>query len=105
MSGIRIGTPFDFRIGMALAAGLALASLLGGAYLAMRPPCSQEPVTRCSFEHESLARYYREEALRLAADSRWHSALAMQYGAKRASEPETELWGTLAEYNLTPCEL
>jgi hypothetical protein len=24
----------------------------------------------------------------------------MQYGAKRASEPETELWGTLAEYNL-----
>jgi len=54
----------------------------------------------CSCDHESLARYYREEALRLANDSRRHSALAMQYGAKRASEPETELWGTLAEYNL-----
>ena len=100
MSGNGTEAPFNRRTGMALTAGLVLASLLGGAYLAMRRPCSQEPVTMCSSDHESLARYYREEASRLADDSRRHSALAVQYGAKTASEPDAELWGTLAEYNL-----
>jgi hypothetical protein len=57
-------------------------------------------VTIYSSDHERVARYYREEASRLAANSRRHSALAVQYGTKRASGPEAELWGTLAKYNL-----
>jgi hypothetical protein len=100
MSSMGTGAPFNRRTGLLLAAGLVLALLLGDAYIALRCPCPQEPVTMDSSDHERLARYYREEAARLAADSGWHSALAVQYGAKRVSGPEAELWGALAAYSL-----
>ncbi len=100
MSGISTGYPFTRFTGQHLAYGLALVSLLGGAYLALRRPCPQEPVASRLPAHERLARYYQEEASRLAADSSQHSTLALQYGVRGASGPEAELWRALAEYSL-----
>jgi hypothetical protein len=100
MNSIGTGFLFNRLTGMHLAYGLALVALVGGTYIALRRPCSQELVASRSPNHEKLARYYWEEASRLATDSSRHSALALQYGAKKASGPEADLWRALSEYSL-----
>lgn len=100
MSGIGAGYPFNRFTSRHLVYGLALVLLLGGAYMVLRRPRLQELVAFYSPDHESLTRYYREEASRLAADSRRHSRLAVQYRARIAKGPEVELWRALADYTL-----
>lgn len=100
MRGIGRGYLFNRLPGIHLAYGLVLVLLVGGAYMALRRPCSQALAVSHSPAHGSLAQYYWEETSRLAADSLRHSTLALQYGAKGVSGPDAKLWRALAEYNL-----
>lgn len=67
---------------------LALITLFGSGCKALPSLCAQESWPARTPDHDSEARYYRDEALRMMTDSNRHSDLAVQYAEKAASGPD-----------------
>lgn len=79
---------------------LVLLILFGSGCRVFQSLCAQELRSARTPDHDSEARYYRDEALRMMTDSNRHSELAVQYAEKAASGPDASLWRNLAEYQL-----
>lgn len=79
---------------------LAFLSVFASGCKALPSLCAQESRPARTPDHDSEARYYRDEALQMMTDSNRHSELAVQYAEKAASGPDASLWRNLAEYQL-----